>query len=67
MNTSMDSIVPIVVGDDISKYKSQIILPIVHNDIVDGLLIFLTDERKYLASNLNFAKTTQHFAQLFSA
>lgn len=66
MNRSMDTVVPITIDDNISKYKSQIILPIIHNDIVDGLLIFVTDDRKYLTSNLNFAKTTKHFVELFS-
>lgn len=66
VNTSMNSIVPIVVDDDISKYQSQIILPIVHNEMVDGLLIFVADNRKYLESNLRFAKTAKHFVELFS-
>lgn len=66
MNISMNTIVPIVENDDISKYKSQIILPILHNDIIDGLLIFLTDKREYLNSNLKYAKTAKHFVEIFS-
>lgn len=65
MNTTMDSILPITLDDDISKYKSQIILPIIHNDIVIGLLIFIADNRKYISSSLKFAKTTQHFTEEF--
>ena len=40
MNISMDTIIPIVEGDDISKYKSQIVLPIIHNKIVDRVAYF---------------------------
>ena len=66
MNISMNTIIPIVENDDISKYKSQIILPILHNDAIDGLLIFVTDKRKYLNSNLKYAKTAKHFVEIFS-
>lgn len=65
INTSMDTIIPIVFNDSYT-YMSQIILPIVHNEIVDGLLIFLSDDRKYLLSNLKFAKTTKHFTEVLS-
>lgn len=66
MNVSMDTIVPIVEDDDISKYKSQIVLPIIHNNVIDGLLIFITDKREYLDSNLKYAKTAKHFVEIFS-
>ncbi len=66
INTSLDIVVPIILNDDISRYMSQIILPILHNNIVVGLLIFITNNRKYLPSNLRFAKTTQHFTEIFS-
>lgn len=66
LNNTRNSILPLIVDDDILKYKSQIILPIFHGDIIDGLLIFFTDDREYLASNLKFAKTTKHFVELFS-
>lgn len=66
MNVSMDTIVPIVEDDDISKYKSQIVLPVIHNDTIDGLLIFITDKREYLDSNLKYAKTAKHFVEIFS-
>lgn len=66
LNTTIDSIVPLISNDNISKYKSQIILPIFHNDITDGLLVFFTGDREYLPSNLKFAETTRHFAELFS-
>lgn len=64
INTSMTDIVPIILNDDVSKYKSQIILPIVHNNSIDGLLIFMTCDRFYIESNLKFAKTTKHFVEL---
>ncbi len=67
MNTTLDSIIPITTDDDISKYKSQIILPIIHNYIIDGLLIFITDNRKYLSSSLKYAKTTQHFVEVLTS
>lgn len=35
MNVSMNTIVPIVENDDVSKYKSQIVLPIIHNDVIE--------------------------------
>ena len=65
LNTTLDSIIPLVNNDNILKYKSQIILPIFHNSIPDGLLIFFTEDREYLPSNLKFAKTTKHFVELF--
>lgn len=65
LNTTMDSIIPLVDDDNILKYKSQIILPIFHNSTPDGLLIFFTEDREYLPSNLKFAKTTKHFVELF--
>ncbi|MCI8353145.1 MAG: hypothetical protein HFJ58_06160 [Clostridia bacterium] len=40
MNVSMDTIVPIVEEDDILKYESQIVLPVIHNDIVDRFTYF---------------------------
>lgn len=40
MNTSMDTIVPIVEDDDISRYESQIVLPIIHNGIIDRFVNF---------------------------
>lgn len=66
MNTTLDSIIPITIDDDITKYKSQIILPIIHDYIIDGLLIFIADNRKYLSSSLKYAKTTQHFVEVFT-
>ncbi len=65
MNTTMDSIIKLTEDDSINMYSSQIILPIVH-EALDGLLIFFTDNRKYIPSNLNFAKTTRKFAETFS-
>lgn len=46
INTSLDIVVPIILNDDISRYMSQIILPILHDNIVVGLLIFITNNRK---------------------
>lgn len=66
LNTTIDSIVPLIDNDNILKYKSQIILPIFHDDTLDGLLIFFTEDREYLPSNLKFAETTKHFVELFS-
>lgn len=66
INTTLDSIVPITNNDTINAYKSQIILPITHRNILDGLLIFLADNRYYLPSNLNYAKTTRHFVEIFT-
>lgn len=66
MNTTTDTIVPIISGDDYSKYKSQIILPILHYEKIVGLLIFIAKDRSFLPSNLEYAKTTQHFVQIFS-
>lgn len=65
-NTTVNTIIPLIIDDNVSKYKSQIILPIFHDDIPEGLLIFFTDNRTYLPSNLKFAKTTKHFVELFS-
>ena len=66
INASMDTIVPIV-SNDSCTYMSQIILPIVKNEVVERLFIFASEKRKYLLSNLRFAKTTKHFVELISA
>lgn len=66
INSSMCDVVPIIYNDDVSKYKSQIILPIIHGCDVDGLLIFVADDRYFIKSNLKFAKTTRHFTELLS-
>lgn len=65
-NTTVECMIPLIINDNISKYKSQIILPIVHNNITDGLLVFFSEDREYLPSNLKFAETTKHFTELFS-
>lgn len=65
LNTTIDSIIPLINNDNVLKYKSQIILPVVYNSTPDGLLIFFTEDREYLPSNLKFAKTTKHFVELF--
>lgn len=65
MNTNLDSIIPLISNDNILNYKSQIILPVVEDDCVSGLLIFTTNDRIYLPSNLEFAKTTKHFTEIF--
>lgn len=57
-------IIPIVFNDKI-KYISQMILPIKINNNIIGALIFVTDNRKYLPSNLKFAKTTKYFTEKF--
>lgn len=66
INTTMDTIIPICKYKDCCNYQSQIILPVVQNKILKGLLIFLSEKERYLVSNLNFAKTTKHFVEIFS-
>lgn len=66
INTDMTNIMNLVIDDNTSMYRSQIILPIIH-DTVDGLLIFFTNDRNYIPSNLRFAMTTKHFAELYSS
>lgn len=65
MNTTMDSIINLSCDDNVNMYSSQIILPIAH-EYVEGLLIFFTNNRRYLPSNLNFAMTTKQFTEVFS-
>lgn len=66
INTDMTNIMNLVIDDNISRYRSQIILPIIH-DTIDGLLIFFTNNRNYIPSNLRFAMTTKHFVELYSS
>lgn len=66
INTTMDKIIPICQHPDCINYQSQIILPVIQNNILKGLLIFLSEKERYLTSNLNFAKTTKHFVEIFS-
>lgn len=40
MNVSMDTIIPIIKDDDVLRYKSQIVLPIVINGIVERFAHF---------------------------
>lgn len=40
LNTSMDTIIPITEEEDVSKYKSQIVLPILRNGIVERFVSF---------------------------
>lgn len=65
INTDMSQVIDIIDNDDVSKYQSQIILPI-FNTSLEGLLIFFTEDRTYLSSNLKFAETTKHFVEIFS-
>lgn len=66
INTDMNNIINLIIDDNISRYRSQIILPIIH-DTIDGLLIFFTNNRNYIPSNLRFAMTTKHFVELYSS
>lgn len=66
LNNARESILPLIIDDNVLKYRSQIILPIIHSNAPDGLLIFFTDDRKYLPSNLRFAETTKYFVEVFS-
>lgn len=67
INTNMDRIIPICEDFNSTLYKSQIILPIFQNNLLEGLLIFLSEKEHYLPSNLKFAKTTKHFVEIFSS
>lgn len=66
LNTTMNRIIPIIQNDSTDKYLSQIILPIVQYEKLQGLLIFVSEDREYIESNLDFAKTTKHFVEIFS-
>lgn len=66
INTDMDRIIPICKKFNCMSYQSQIILPIVQNNLLQGLLIFLSKKEHYLPSSLKFAKTTRHFVEVFS-
>lgn len=66
INTNMNNVIDLFVDDDIKRYRSQIILPIIH-DTVEGLLIFFVNNRNYIPSNLKFAMTTKHFTELYSS
>lgn len=66
LNTTMNRVVPIIENEDVNRYLSQIILPIVQNEQLQGLLIFVSEDRQYIETNLEFAKTTKHFVEIFS-
>ncbi|MCI8482146.1 MAG: hypothetical protein HFJ27_03555 [Clostridia bacterium] len=66
LNTTMKCVIPIIKNDPLPSYISQIILPIMHNGILQGLLIFVNEQREYIESNLDFAKTTKRFVEEFS-
>lgn len=66
INIDMNNIMDLIVNDNVKRYRSQIILPIIH-DTVEGLLIFFVNNRNYIPSNLRFAMTTKHFTELYSS
>ena len=55
-----------LIGNESINYTAQIILPIFHESL-DGFLIFFSTDRKYLESNLRYARTTQYFTQKLSS
>lgn len=66
LNTTMNRIIPIIEHESLDQYLSQIILPVIQHEILQGLLIFVSEDREYISSNLDFAKTTKHFVEIFS-
>lgn len=54
-----------LLGNESINYTAQMILPIFHKEL-DGFLVFFSTDRKYLESNLRFARTTQHFTEKLS-
>lgn len=54
-----------LLGNETINYTAQIILPIFHEKL-DGFLVFFSTDRKYLVSNLRFAKTTKYFTEKLS-
>lgn len=66
LNTTMNRIIPIINNYVPNQYLSQIILPILQHEVLQGLLIFVSEDREYIASNLEFAKTTKHFVEILS-
>lgn len=54
-----------LIESDNINYTAEMILPI-FTDKLDGLLIFFSTDRKYLESNLRFAKTTKYFTEKLS-
>lgn len=60
-----DSCKKLIFNDNYS-YHGQIILPIFHNNTLDGLLIFFRTKCDFIDSSLKYAKTIQHFSQIFS-
>ena len=52
--------------NDTFKYSGQMILPIFHNDKLDGLIVFYRRYKDFINSSLKYGETIRHFVEEFS-
>lgn len=57
--------VPIINNDE-TKYFAQMIMPVCHNNSMDGLIIFFRTHRNYIPSSAKSAITIKEFSEQFS-
>ena len=55
-----------IIQNDTTKYYSQLILPLCHNDKLNGLLIFYRKEQNFIPSSAKPAITTKQFVEELS-
>ena len=60
-----DNSIPLF-DNDTFKYSGQMILPIFHNDKLDGLLVFYRRYKDFINSSLKYGETIRHFVEEFS-
>lgn len=55
-----------IIEDDKTVYSGQMIFPIYHNNVLDGILIFFRQKGDYILSSCKIPKTTRDFAEKMS-
>ena len=60
-----DSLYEIIENDKIT-YSAQMIFPIYHNEVLDGLIIFFRQQGNYIPSSCKAPKTIRNFAEIMS-
>lgn len=55
-----------IIENDETTYSAQMIFPIYHNEVLDGLIIFFRQLGTYIPSSCKAPKTLRYFAEIMS-
>ena len=55
-----------IIEEDKTLYSGQLIFPIYHNNVLDGILIFFREKGNYISSSCKVAETTRNFVEQMS-